>query len=130
MHGLELGLNMDDERKQERRQHEYVRVDLHIHSAGDAKVVAKLAEILTLLKLQGKTMANEFQDLEDKVTANTTVVDSLGAVIDGIKAKLDAAIAANDPAALKRLSDALGESNDQMAQWVIANTVAEDEASA
>jgi hypothetical protein len=44
------------------------------------------------------------------------------ALLNGIKAALDAAIAANDPAALKALSDSLSVNTDALAAAVTANT--------
>ena len=69
-------------------------------------------------------MAGELADLQAKVAANTTVIESAITLIQGIKAALDAAIAANDPAALKALSDTLGAEDQKLADAVAANTPA------
>lgn len=69
-------------------------------------------------------MANELQALKDQVAASITVEESAIALITGLKTELDAAIAANDPAALQALSDSLGAEKDKLAAAVTANTPA------
>lgn len=61
-------------------------------------------------------------DLRAKVAANTTVVASAITLIQGIKQKLDAAIAQNDPVALQALSDELDNSDQTLAAAILANT--------
>ena len=61
-------------------------------------------------------------DLQDKVAALKTVGDSAIALLNGLKAALDAAIASNDPAALQALSDSIGSETDALAAAVAANT--------
>lgn len=50
----------------------------------------------------------EPDDLKAAVAKETEVDESAIVLLNGLKAKLDAAIAAGDPAALKALSDSLG----------------------
>ena len=69
-------------------------------------------------------MAGELGDLQAKVAQNTNVVDSAIVLITGIKTALDAAIAANNPQALKDLSTALGAEDDKLAAAIVANTPA------
>ena len=61
-------------------------------------------------------------ELKAKVAANTTVIGSAIALLQGLKAKLDEAIASNDPAALKALSDELAATDQSLADAVAANT--------
>ena len=68
------------------------------------------------------TMAGELDTLKASVSRNTDVIASAIALIQGIKAALDAAIAAGDPAALTALSDTLGAQDDALAAAVAANT--------
>ncbi len=63
-------------------------------------------------------------ELQDKVAALKTVGDSAIALLNGLKAALDAAIASNDPAALQALSDSIGSETDALAAAVSANTPA------
>jgi hypothetical protein len=63
-------------------------------------------------------------DLQAVVAKQTTVDDSVIALLQGIKAKLDAAIAANDPAALQALSDSLTSEQTKLTDAVSANTPA------
>jgi hypothetical protein len=69
-------------------------------------------------------MAGELDALKASVSRNNDVVQSAITLIQGIKAALDAAIAAGDPAALKALSDSLGSQDDALAAAVTANTPA------
>lgn len=85
----------------------------------------ELVQIKTLLqqiKQEIKNMAGELDDLKTKVAKNTEVVDSAITLLQGLKAKLDAA--GTDPVALKALSDELGTKDQQLADAVVANTPA------
>jgi len=65
----------------------------------------------------------------DKLTAavakNTEVDASAIILLQGLKTKLDEAIAANDPAAVQKLSDDLAASTQALADAVAAHTVAD-----
>jgi hypothetical protein len=61
-------------------------------------------------------------DLQVKVAENTTVVGSAIILLQGLKQKLDEAIAANDPAAIQALSDEIGTATQALATAVQANT--------
>lgn len=83
--------------------------------------IAVLLGIALLLK-KVKTMADELAGLTAQVAANTTVIESALTLIQGLKAKLDAA--GTDPAALKALSDSLAAEDQRLADAVAANTPA------
>jgi hypothetical protein len=80
-----------------------------------------LALVLFNIALGVKIMS-ALSDLQDKVAALKTVGDSAIALLNGLKAALDAAIASNDPAALQALSDSIGSETDALAAAVSANT--------
>jgi hypothetical protein len=101
-----------------------IDVNVYLHSAEQAAVLRKLAEILSVVKHLERNMSNDLLDLEGKVQENSDVIDSAVTLLTGIKAKLDEAIAANDPAALQALSAALGADTQQLADAVVANTPA------
>jgi hypothetical protein len=62
-------------------------------------------------------------DVVSKVTALSTVEDSVIALLTDIKAKLDAAIAGGaDPAKLQALSDAIDAQKQKLTDAVTANT--------
>lgn len=61
-------------------------------------------------------------ELQAAVTANGDVEASAVALIEGISAQLAAAVAANDPAAVKALSDELVAQTAALAAAVAANT--------
>lgn len=63
-------------------------------------------------------------DLQAAVAAEKTVVDSAVSLLNGLKAQLDAAIAAGDPAALAALSADLGAQTAALAAAVAADTPA------
>lgn len=67
-------------------------------------------------------------NLEAKVAANTDVVSSAVALLQGIKAQLDKVIADDnlENASLDALSDSLGKSTDALAAAVAANTTASE----
>jgi len=80
----------------------------------------------TLNHIDGRItlMAGELDALKAQVARNTEVEESAILLLNGLKEKLDAAIAAGDPAALQALSDALGAETDKLAAAVAANTPA------
>ncbi len=70
-------------------------------------------------------MADELKDLQAEVAASVTVEESAITLLDGLKSKLDAAIASGDPAALKALSDSLGSERSKLADAITRNTPGE-----
>lgn len=66
---------------------------------------------------------NKTEALQTAVSNNTTLIGSAITFIQGIKAALDAAIAANDPAALTALSTELGAKDQELAAAITANTL-------
>ena len=84
-----------------------------------------LTEAVYKLHKEIKTMAILIEDLITKVTALKTVEDSLVALIQGIKAQLDAAIAAlPNQTQLQTLSDGLDAITSEATDAVTANTPA------
>lgn len=69
-------------------------------------------------------MAGELATLQAAVAHETDVVDGAIVLLEGLKTKLDAAIAAGDPAALQALSDSIGAETEKLASAVAANTPA------
>lgn len=94
---------------------------LHKHLVDIAGKVDTILQRLT--KMEKKLMA-ELDDLKAAVAKETEVDESAIVLLQGLKAKLDAAIAAGDPAALKALSDSLGTESQKLADAVAANTPA------
>ena len=78
-----------------------------------------LLSIINNLKL--KKMGQELDDLTAEVAETKGVVQSAIVLITGFKQKLDDAIASGNPAALKALSDDLGETNQALADAVAQN---------
>lgn len=88
----------------------------------------KLDRVIALLSnliVKGAVMAQELDDLTAEVTRNTEVDASARALLTGLSAKLDAAIAAGNPAAIQDLANSLRASNDTLAAAVTANTPVE-----
>ncbi len=98
-----------------------IRLDVFHHFPGKGTDSCPLQEINQKLD----HMAQELDDLKAAVAAETEVTQSAIALLNGLKAKLDAAIAAGDPAALKALSDSLGKDTTDLAAAVTANTPSE-----
>lgn len=85
---------------------------------------AWLLSVLKPLTQQVNQIMTVLADLQAKVAANTTVVQSAVTLIQGLKAQLDAAIASGDPAQLQALSDQLGTDDAALAAAITANTPA------
>jgi uncharacterized protein YaaN involved in tellurite resistance len=88
------------------------------------KKVDDLHSHLLTIQQQGTKIMAELDDLKTAVARETEVDESAIVLLNGLKAKLDAAIAAGDPAALKALSDSLGTESQKLADAVVANTPA------
>ena len=64
----------------------------------------------------------ELDDLQAQVANTTGVMESAKVLLDGLAAKLDAAIASGNPAALVALRDALKAETDTLAAAVTTDT--------
>jgi hypothetical protein len=73
---------------------------------------------------QGEIIMAELDDLTAQVAKNTDVEESAVVLINGIAAKLAAAIAAGNPAALTALQASLTKSADDLSAAIVANTPA------
>lgn len=62
------------------------------------------------------------QDIQAKVTEQVTVVSSIVTLLAQISQMLKDAIAANDPAAIQAVAEALDANTKALADAVIANT--------
>ena len=85
--------------------------------------VTLVIAIISLLKL--KKMGQELDDLTAAVAKDIEVDQSAITLLNGLKAKLDDAIASGNPQALKDLSASIGSSTDALAAAVVANTPSE-----
>lgn len=105
-----------------------MRLDLHVYLHTDQ--LDRIESLLTNLILEGKRNMTVITDALDatalKVEALTTVEKSAVALLGGLKAALDAALALNDPtaalAAIQSISDKIGTDTDELAAAVTANT--------
>ena len=89
------------------------------------RILNRLDEIVWLLHhvIKGeRIMAAELEGLIAQVTINTDVELSAIQAIEGLAARLDAAIASGDPAKLVELSTSLRQSADALGAAVAANT--------
>ncbi len=85
----------------------------------------KVNRILGTLNTQGILMASSLQTLTEAVAANTSAIGSAKMALVGLKASLDAAIAAlPDQSALDALSVQLGTDDASLAAAIVANTPA------
>ena len=85
---------------------------------------------LTQINSKLNTIMAALDDLKAQVARSITVEQSAITLIQGLKAKLDAAIAANDPQALADLSSQLDSEANALSAAITANTPAADEAPA
>lgn len=84
-------------------------------------LVTVLYELHTL-RNEVRRMSAELDSLKSAVAQNTTVIGSAITLLQGLKAKLDDAIASGDPAALTALSAELGAQDQALSDAVAANT--------
>lgn len=85
----------------------------------------RIEEKLNLIIQNQQKMATELETLTKEVAETKTVMQSAKVLIDGFKARLDAAI--GDKAKLLELSADLDTEANSLAASVAANTVAEEE---
>jgi hypothetical protein len=104
-----------------------IEVNLNINLTSDKveQLLKDFGRLSQTLLQEIQTMATKFDDLAAKVTAMETVEASAIALLQGLKQKLDDAIATGDPAAIQQLSDKLGADTQALAIAVTANTPAE-----
>lgn len=84
--------------------------------------LAELDKIRTAIVVSGDSTMSILASLQAKVAANNEVIGSAIVLIQGLKAKLDDAIASGDPAVMQALSDSLGQSDTALADAIAANT--------
>lgn len=96
---------------------------VHNHYYGNQqKDIAAINRKLDFLISKSKQQMDTLKELQDAVTKNSSVEASAIELLNGLKAKLDAA--GTDPVALKALSDQLGSNTAALAAAVVANTPA------
>jgi len=93
---------------------------------GTTAIFLGLAIGLALLSILQRLsiMNDQLTALTTAVTDMETVADSAIVLLNGLKSALDAAIEADDPAALEALSARLGEQSAELAAALTANTPA------
>lgn len=100
-------------------------IEIHVHHHNDSpRDSAQLRRIEDLLITLGERILSALDSLKTNVANNTTVIQSAIVLIQGLKQKLDDAIASGDPAQVQALSDELGAQDAALAQAVAANTPA------
>ncbi|WP_294124304.1 hypothetical protein [Sphingomonas sp.] len=101
-------------------------IHYHTHHHGDAACAAKLDEILTLVKglsAQGVLLMATLQQILTEVQAETTAVDGLIKLLDGVKAQLSAALAAGplDQATVDQIFAAVTAEKQKVVDALAAN---------
>ena len=99
-----------------------VDLNVFLHPGAIHHVMDQLNRILDTINQMEMKMANELDELTIKVAETKTVTESAIVLLQGLKAKLDAA--GTNPVALKALSDSLAASDAALAAAVLANTPA------
>jgi hypothetical protein len=100
-----------------------IQIEIH-HHHDSPRDSAQLRRIEDLLITLGERILSALDSLKTNVANNTTVIQSAIVLIQGLKQKLDDAIASGDPAQVQALSDELGAQDAALAQAVAANTPA------
>jgi hypothetical protein len=94
---------------------------VHIYQTDETAILSKLSEVLERLDL----MTPEMQQLVDNVHANTTLLGSAIALLQGLKGLVDQAAQSNpDNAVVKALADELAGADAQLQAAMVANTPA------
>ena len=101
-----------------------IHVYFHDSEGFKREMRESFAELRNLILKELKHMALTLDDLLTKVTNLTTVDDSLVALCQGLSEQLKAAIAANDPAKIQAVADALDAETAKITAAVTANTPA------
>ncbi len=103
----------------------HINLNVTVHLDGPLETMGKnILESLLSIHQKLNKMANELDDLKAAVAKDTAVDQSAITLLNGLKAKLDAAIASGDPAQLTALSAQLGSNAQGLADAVTANTPA------
>jgi uncharacterized protein YoxC len=100
---------------------------LHIHFHADEVLTHFLGVFLHKLDQLNHGVTSIMATLDDvvsKVNDLGTVEEGVVTLLTDIKARLDAAIASNDPAKLQQLADALDAQKQRLAEAITANTPA------
>jgi hypothetical protein len=95
-----------------------MKIDVRIYPTDSESIVRLLHQLIGKVNI----VSAELDRLTSEVAETNTVIDSAILLIQGIKAQLDAAIAANDPALLTALSDSLDSQQQALAAAIAANT--------
>lgn len=86
-------------------------------------VAVNLALVSIVLRKVNTTMAT-IRDLQNEVTALTTVEESAAKLLDGLSQQLKDALAQNDPTAIQKVIDDLDAGKANLAAAVVRNTSA------
>jgi uncharacterized protein with von Willebrand factor type A (vWA) domain len=95
-------------------------IEISIKVQPDPSANEKLNELIRRMKVMSETLDR----LTNEVAENREVIGSAITLIQGIKVRLDEAIASQDPAALEALASDLDSQTATLAQAVADNTVA------
>jgi hypothetical protein len=99
-----------------------MEIHIHLHHHYDDKLFTEIKSINTNVK----TMANELDNLTAEVTETKDLQQSAITLLNGLKTKLDEAIANNDMSRVVALRDDLDASNASLAAAITANTPADN----
>jgi len=86
--------------------------------------LSRIERKINLLLQMENRMSQEMDDLKSAVAAETTVGESVVALLGDISARLTAALAAGDTDAIKALTTELKANQEKLAAAVLANTPA------
>lgn len=101
--------------------------EIHLHVKTDPEVLRRLSVVIHKLDLiidRQETIMTVMDDLKAAVTRNTSVDDSVLALLQGISQQLKDAQAANDPQAIADVIAQLDANTQKMTDAVTANTPA------
>ncbi len=102
-------------------------IDVHIHGGASVDTLKQVLSLVEALTAKVTSMAKTLDDLVAQVEAQSTVVDSLVTLLNGIKQKLDDALSGTTlPPAVHAKVDAIFEADEattqKMKDAILANT--------
>ncbi len=102
------------------------KADLHMERVEYllSQILTRVGRLESLLRAEAQGVRMDLDDLLKKVTEETAVEQSVIALLGGLSTQLKDALAANDPAKVQAVSDALDANIATMAAAVTANTPA------
>lgn len=101
-----------------------MRIDIHIHDDRSGEKLDCIIGLLQAILAKEMKMSATLDEVLSDVQDESTVIDSVETLLKGLSDQLAAAIAANDPAKIQAVKDAIDANKARLAAAVVAGTPA------